>query len=55
MWFNRRIDRLMLCICLLSILLSTGFMGCMHSRQSTWSLEQWERARRSAGVGLGGN
>jgi hypothetical protein len=55
MWFNMRLDRLIIGICLLSFLLSTGFMGCVHSRQPTWSLEQWDRARRSAGVGLGGD
>lgn len=54
-WFDMRIGRLIVCICLLSFLLSSGLMGCANSRQPTISLEQWDRARRAAGVGLGGD
>jgi hypothetical protein len=41
-------------ICLLSLLLSAGFIGCATGRPTTWTLEQWEASRRGAGVGIGG-
>ena len=54
MRFEMRLDRFIIVACLLSCLLSAGFMGCATSKPPDWSLEQWERARRSAGVGIGG-
>jgi hypothetical protein len=43
MWFDMRFDRFIIFICLLSLLLSVGFMGCATTSQPTISLEQWER------------
>jgi hypothetical protein len=43
MWFDRRFDRVIIFICLLSLLLSVGFIGCATRNQPTISLEQWER------------
>jgi hypothetical protein len=42
-WFDMRFDRFIIFICLLSLLLSVGFMGCATSNQPTISLEQRER------------
>jgi hypothetical protein len=43
MWFDMRFDRFIIFICLLSLLLSVGFVGCATSHQPTISLEQWQR------------
>jgi hypothetical protein len=48
------IERLIIFICLLFCLLSAGVIGCANSQQPTKSLAEWERTRRSAGVGIGG-
>jgi hypothetical protein len=48
------IARFIIFICLLFCLLSDGVIGCANSQQPTRSLEEWERGRRAAGVGIGG-
>ncbi len=55
MWFDLRIVRLIIFAPLLSFVLSAGFIGCATSQQPTRSVEEWERARRAAGVGIGGD
>jgi hypothetical protein len=54
MWFGMRIDTLIIFSWLLFFLPSAGIIGCANSQQPTNSLAEWERARRAAGVGIGG-
>ena len=42
MWFDMRFDLFIIFICLVSLLLSVGFVGCATSHQPTISLEQWQ-------------
>jgi hypothetical protein len=49
------IDRLIIFISLLFFLLSAGVIGCANSQQPTRSLEEWQRSRREAGIGIGGD
>lgn len=50
----KRVARFITFMCLLSLLLSVGCIGCANGRPPAWTLEQWDAARRDAGVGLRG-
>jgi hypothetical protein len=50
----KSVARLITVICLLSLLLSVGCIGCANGRPPALTLEQWEASRRAAGLGIAG-